>query len=281
MIYPVRDFNLALVLLISGVDAVVWGHPAIFDESVHKARHAAVAIGALAAIIGFFATLIFAAALRIQRRLERGEDVIASWTMSPILMQQFAEAEARARNPLSHWRPRSRERDDGMRVIFAPEAVLIGRRLFSTPSAGMQSIRSVRVQPGVPSVIEFQTQIYVVVTRGNSERLAPSKGLLRVPAPSKAEAEGVGRFYQEIIDGVRIVAPRRWSRRIVGGRIVAATSVPTFIAGIALGKATGFSVGKFGPLPDLLILAGVFGFFGGLIVSHVASRFHATQHERR
>jgi uncharacterized membrane protein len=90
MIHPYRDFSLGLTLLISGVVALAWGYPAFFDESAHQARHAAIGIGALAAIIGFFATLNFAAALRIQRRLERDEGVVANWTVSPALEAKTA-----------------------------------------------------------------------------------------------------------------------------------------------------------------------------------------------
>ncbi len=281
MIHPIRDLYLALALLTSGVAAVALGHPAIFDESAHKALHATVAIGALATIIGFFASLNFALAVQITRRMRKSNEVIARWNISPALMQLYVDSEARREGTRPHWRPSGADVENGLEVILAPESVLIGGRLMSAPSSGMQSIRAVRIVSALPPVIEFQTLLYTVTTRGNSERLTTTKGLLRVPAPTMADAETVRRFYQDVIDGVRLIAPRRWKTRVVGGLAVAAFSSMLFVAGLVLGKFTGFSGGPYGPLPDLLIFVSVFGFIGGLIVAFIASRFYATQHRRR
>jgi hypothetical protein len=167
-------------------------------------------------------------------------------------------------------------------VIFAPEAVLIGGKLLSTPSAGMQSIRAVRVDPGTPSVLEFRTLLYAIVTTGNAERLVTTKGLLRVPAPSSAAAETVRRYYQEIIDGVRIIAPRRWTRRVVAGYVIAGFSLVLFILGYVLAIATKWRAdGALGLLPMILMIATPLSGVGGLVVAFIASRFHKRQHGRR
>jgi hypothetical protein len=282
MIHPVRDLCLALALLLSGVTALAWGYPAIFDEGVHKARHVAFAIGLIATVIGLPMTGNFAFALRIQRRLERGEGITARWTVSSALMQQYVESEARFEGLRPHWKPSQRDIENGLNVIFGPEVVLVGEQLFSMPSAGMQSVRAVRVIPGTPSVIEFQTLLYTFVTTGNSERLTTTKGLLRIPAPGWEQAEKVRRFYQDVIKGVNVIAPSRWKKRIVAGYVIAGISVLLFVLGYALAVATKWRAdGALGLIPMILMITAPLTGIGGLVLAFIASRFQARQHGRR
>jgi hypothetical protein len=276
MIHPKRDFIIALCLTLLGLAGVLWGYPA-FTDTEPNARMIAGLVGGLVAFFGLLATINFWFALRLQRRLRSGTRTVFRWTVPPALMQRHVDNEAHRTGPRPHWQPKPQDVAQGLDVAFEPEAVLVGGHVYTMPSSGMQSIRSVQVEPTVPPVIEFQTQLFTL-TGGSAVTVRVHEGLLRVPAPDAAMAEKVRRYYADIIAGRTIIAPDRWTKRIKWGRWIAIVSVLLGIAGFALAQATGWrgDTGS-GIAAITLILIGIFGLPAGLVIMAMASAFRRRQ----
>ncbi|MCC6241435.1 MAG: hypothetical protein IT353_01285, partial [Gemmatimonadaceae bacterium] len=103
MIHPRRDLTIALVLLLVSMPTLLAGLPAMRRNESSWLVGIAVVAG-LVAFFSAFMTWNFYNALRLARRLERGEHVVARWTVSGESMASFRrEEQQRARN---HWRPR-------------------------------------------------------------------------------------------------------------------------------------------------------------------------------
>jgi hypothetical protein len=277
MIHPKRDFGIALCLTLLGIAAVIWGAP-VFADAEPSPRMIIGIIGGLVAFFGFLASINFWFALRLQRRLHSGTNTVFRWTVPHALMQAYVENEAKRTGPRPHWQPNSTDIAHGLDVAFEPEAVLVGGRLYTMPSSGMQAIRSVSVEPSNPPVIEFQTQLFTV-SGGSAVTVRVHEGLLRLPAPDLSLAEYARRYYHEIIAGRTIIAPDRWTKRIRWGRWIAISCVLLGVAGYALAQAIGWRGDDgTGIAAITLILIGLLGTPAGLIIMALASVFRRRQY---
>jgi hypothetical protein len=277
MIHPKRDFTISLILTLLGIGGVIWGFPA-FADAEPGPRMIAGLIGGLIAVFGLLATINFWFALRLQRRLRTGETTVFRWTVPPPLMQRHVDNEARRTGPRPHWQPKAEDIANGLHVAFEPESVLVADYVYTMPSSGMQAIRSVRVEPTTPPVIEFQTQLFTV-TGGSAVTVRVHDGLLRVPAPDTAMAEQVRLYYYNIISGRTIIAPDRWTRRIRWGRWIATASLLLGLAGLVLAQATGWRADDISGIAAItLILIGIFGLPAGLAIIGLATAFRRRQH---
>jgi hypothetical protein len=276
MIHPKRDFTLAICLTLLGIAAFIWGIP-VFAATEPSPRMIAGLVGGLVAFFGFLATLNFWFALRLQHRLRSGAKTVFRWTVPPAIMQTYVHNEARRTGPRPHWQPNQTDIAKGLEIAFEPEAVLVGGRVYTMPSSGMQAIRAVSVEPGTPPVIEFQTQLFTV-SGGSAISVRVHKGLLRLPAPDPAMAEHVRRYYQDIITGRTIIAPDRWTKRIRWGRWIAVISVLLGIAGYVIANSTGWrGDDATGIVAITLMLVGFFGFPAGLAIMALAAAFQRRQ----
>jgi len=221
VIHPRRDLTIALVLLLVSMPTLLAGLPAMRRNESSWLVGIAVVAG-LVAFFSAFMTWNFYNALRLARRLERGEHVVARWTVSGESMASFRrEEQQRARN---HWRPRV---DTPVEVIVGQEAVLVGGLLYSTPTAGLQAVCSVRLLHSDPPVLEFATTLVAATGSPSSRSLGVSHGALRLPAPERRAAALVVQHFTDMLAGRTIVAPTRWTVRIwigVAGMVLAAAA---------------------------------------------------------
>jgi hypothetical protein len=277
MIHPKRDFTIALCITFLGFCTVFWGYP-VFTDAEPSARMIIGIIGGMVAFFGVLASLNFWFALRLQRRIRAGTATVFRWTVPHALMRLYVDNEARRSGPRPHWQPNGTDIANGLDVAFEPEAVLVGKHVYTMPSSGMQAIRAVSVEATTPPVIEFQTQLYTV-SGGSAVTVRVHEGLLRVPAPDAAMAEEVRRYYDEIITGRTVIAPDRWTKRIRWGRWITIISVIIGVLGFALAQTTGWKGDDATVIVAItMIMIGVFGCPAGLIIMALASAFRRRQH---
>lgn len=280
MIHPPRDFSIALAMLVGGVAAFLWGLPTMIAGTPGPQGVAGV-VGGLVGFFGALMTLNFGAALYLQRRLLHGSTAIARWRVDPTVLRAWLDGESRRGGPRPEWRPNGHDLAHGIVVAFGPESVSVGGRFLSIPSSGLQAMRAVALHPGSPPTIAFATHLYAA--RGASApQIAAVSGLLRVPAPDAAQAAAVLRYYEEVLAGRIIVAPRRWTIRIVIGLLWAGAGAIAVVAGQWLMEAAGHRTdGPWGTAPLIAQIAGSLSVIAGLAVAAMAWSFRRRQRGRR
>lgn len=280
MIHPQRDFAIALAMLVCGVAAFFWGLPAM-SSSTPGPQGVAGIVGGLVGFFGALMTLNFGAALHLQRGLLRGNTAIARWHVEPGVLRAWLDEESRRQGPRTEWRPSARDLAYGIDVAFGPESVSVGGRFLSIPSSGLQSMRAVALHPGSPPTIAFATHLYAA-RGGSAAQITAVTGLLRVPAPDAVKAAAVLRYYQDVLAGRIIVAPQRWTIRIVIGLLWAGAGAIAAIAGQWLMEAAGHRTdGPFGTAPLIAQIAGSLSVIAGLAVAAIAWSCRRRQRGRR
>ncbi|MGL5011556.1 MAG: hypothetical protein ACRC6I_16885, partial [Paracoccaceae bacterium] len=164
MIHPLRDFRIALAILLIGLAACAFAAfgPGTFDQS--PPRMIAAAAGGFVALFGGFITANFYWAMRLARKLITGKDVIANWTIPAADMRAFLAADATSGRQRNLWRPKPDAAQRDIAIRFGPELILADGQLLSIPTVGTQCFRAVHVIPSQPPVIAFA--IHIMVTRG-------------------------------------------------------------------------------------------------------------------
>jgi hypothetical protein len=276
MIHVERDIMIAVAMALLGFGGLAWGLPDIAADHESIAAFAAV-IGGFLAVFGVLATGNFMMALLIRRSIVDGRKSFARWALTGDEVERFAAAEASRGRPWSEWRPGNRDLRDGLEVHFAPEAVVVGGALLSIPSSGMQSMRAIHVEPGVPPVIEMQTHMYAARSGGDAG-ITSLKGALRLPAPDAASAEKIRAWYQEVLDGRNVIAPNRWTSRIKVGWTAVGLGALVVLSGVGLFVVTGdLTDGPAGLAPLLAMIFGGLIAACGLIIASVATAFRRRQ----
>ena len=276
MIHPKRDLAIALIMLIGGVTAFLWGLPPMIAGTPGPRGVAGLAGG----LIGFFGgvmTFNFGAALRLQGGLLHGSTAIARWRVEPAVLRAWLDAESQRQAPRPEWWPGARDLAHGIDVAFGPESVSVGGRFLSIPSSGLQAMRAVALWPGSPATLEFTTHLYAA-RGGSAPRIDAVKGLLRVPAPDTAKAAAVRQYYEDVLAGRIIVAPRRWTIRIVIGLAWAGLGATAALVGRWLTQAADHRTdGPLGIAPMVAQIAGSISVLAGLTLALIAWRFRQRQ----
>jgi hypothetical protein len=276
MIRPKRDLAIALILLAISFPAFLNGLPGILRNEASVA----VGVAVLAALVGFFSafmSLNFWSALRMARRLERGEGMVAKWTVRPEAVAAFRRAET-ARGP-NHFRLRG---DDAINVLFGGEAVLADGQLYVMPTAGLQTVHAVRLQHGDPPFLEFGTSLLTAKGSPSSRTLGRTNGTLRVPASDREAALTVVWHYEAMLAGRTIVDPNRWTSRIRVGVVGMILSALAGIAGYSLAVANDWRADE--PLwwvPLVLLIAAPILGLGSLVVALTAAHWRRQQRGQR
>lgn len=276
MIRPKRDLIIAAVLLAISIPAFLYGLPGILRNE----ESAAVGVAVVAGLVGFFAAIMtfnFWKALRIARQLERGEGIVAQWTVRAEAVAAFRRAEA-TRSP-NHFRLRS---DEAITVTFGGEAVLAAGQLYVMPTAGLQKVHAVRLHHGDPPFLEFGTSVIAPKGSPSARTIGRTYGTLRVPATDRERAVAVVWHYEAMLSGRTIVAPGRWTNRIRAGVVGLILSGVCGLVGYVLAEANDWRAE--GPLwwvpLVLLIVAPIVG-LGSLIATLIAINWRRQQHGRR
>lgn len=237
MIHPTRDSLIALILTLAGLAGFAWGLQRLLTYGENDAPGGiAVAVGGLTAFFGLLALLNFRWALRITRRMQRGEGIIARWTVPADTVTAYVALEARR-----HWTFRSRWRPKpgkAAEILFSDDAILAGGRFHGLKAKGLQIFSAVQMVPGTPTVIEFLIR---EITTSSANNYAAGKFELRIPVPAGAEAQAekvLAHFRQVRADGP--ADTRYWRQRRKIGLGILLFSAISGTAGYILAEQTGW-----------------------------------------
>jgi hypothetical protein len=269
MIHAKRDSLIALIATLLALVAFTWGMQRLTSNGGNDTPGGiAVAIGGLVAFLGVLVLLNFRWALTLTRRMERGEGVIARWTVPADTVTAYVALEARRRwIDRSRWRPKPGKAAE---VLFSDDAVLAGGRYHGLRSKGLQVFTHVHLLPGTPDVIEFLIR---EITTSSAHNYAAGKFELRIPVPQSAEGEAakvIAHFRQ-----VRADAPadrRFWRLRRKIGLGILLFSALAGTAGYVLAEQAGWR-GDGSTITTALVLMIVGAIFGlmGLVLALIAT----------
>jgi hypothetical protein len=275
-----------LVVALAGWISVAWG-----TFEMHRLGHetgataAAIGVGFPVAVIATGMLFLAIRALRIVAALDRGEGVIARWTVSP---EDFAEftADNAARNALggacrNDWKIPRTTPPQGIEIVFGADGVLVGSRYFGLVNTGMLKFEGVQMLPSNPLALEFGT-VATTVSHGTAVHIHRTRGALRIPVPRLARDEAV-----RVLDHFRrvdareiVVDPGFYLGRMRFGLIAAPICFLTAAAGFAL-QFLGYGNLLDGTLPVALAVGGTVGGAGALILAMTAWTLSRAQHLRR
>jgi hypothetical protein len=272
---PKRSVLIALGLTLLAVCAVGWG---LFEMDRRGAETpataAAVGVGLLVAVLGFFLTINFVWAVRLVGAMRRGEGVIARWTVPPAQFDDFRTNEAahKTAGRANDYKAPRKTPPGGVEIVFTASAVLIGDTFFGLARDGIARFTAARVVSGNPPCLAFSTAMTVGRTGASGARFETVAGELRVPIArtSQAEARAVLDHFRAVAERRKIVNPNFWPRRIRIGLGAA------LVAGVIC--AGGFALNALrvdlGIAPLVMAVAGAVTALGGLVLALIAWRIH-------
>jgi hypothetical protein len=275
MIHPTRDSLIALIMTLAGLAGFAWGLQRLLTYGENDAPGGiAVAVGGLTAFFGLLALLNFRWALRITRRMQRGEGIIARWTVPAETVTAYVAAErARPWHERSRWRPRS---DAPAEILFSAHGVLAGRRYHGLASQGLNSFTAVELIQGSPNLIQFSTREIAVV----GDRLTSQHSVLRLPIARGAEepAAKVLSHYRQTLSGAIVARPDFWRKRQKIGLFILLLSAIAGGIGWVLAEMSGWQAdGVQGMTAMILMIVGVIFGLAGLFLTVLASRFRGKE----
>jgi hypothetical protein len=280
MIHPKRDFLIALALTLSGFTALAFG---LFRLSQFGGNDTmggiAAVIGGLVAFFSLFILFNFLWALKLSRRILRGEGVIARWTvLAPTVDAYLAAEKARPRWDRSRWRPRAGVAAD---ILFTADGVLAGGRYHGLQSSGTQHFTAVQSVPGNPILIQFDAR---EITATTNDSLAWFASVLRLPIARGAEdqAAKVLAHFSSVLRGETLVKPDFWTKRIRIGKVSIVLGLVSGLVGWALAKISGWQINDTpGMTAMILMIAGVFFVLVGAPVWLFSAAFRRQQRGQR
>ncbi len=273
MIHAKRDSLIALLLALAGLAAFVWGLQRLTSHGqTDTPGGIAVAVGGLVCFLCLLMLLNFRWALTLTRRMERGQGVIARWTVPADTVTAYVAHEAKRRwIDRSRWRPKPGKAAE---VLFSDDAVLAGGRYHGLRSKGLQVFTDVRLvagtPPAIPDVIEFLIQ---EITSSTAHNHAAGKFELRIPVAPGAEgrADKVLAHFRQ----VRTDAPgdtRFWRVRRKIGLLILLVSGLAGAAGYGLAEQTGWrGDDPKGTIAMVLMIAGLMVGLTGFLLTVIAS----------
>jgi hypothetical protein len=271
MIQPARDYLIALILTFAGLAAFAFGLWRLVEHGENDVPGGVgVAIGGLVALFGSFMLLNFRWALRIARRMQRGEGVIARWTLPAETVTAYVAAEkARPWYDRSRWKPKPGAEAE---VLFSADGVLAGGRYHGLSSKGIQTYTAVDLIYGNPVMIQFSTREIAVV----GDRLTSHRSALRLPVARGADEPAAGvmaHFGQGLTHAVQ-TQPDFWRSRRKIGLVILVLSAASAGIGWLLAEASGWSAdAASGMVAMILMIVGViFGLAGLFLVALAGSQ---------
>lgn len=233
-----------------------------------------IAFGIIAVVLGLALVPNFIWGMRVLGALQRGEGVIARWTVAPATFDQFRAFDRTLKGTAEdndYWAPKVTP-PAGIEVLFTPESVLIGDTFFGLASSGLIRFGNVRLRQSTPPCLEFSTIMTQVAGQPSAVRVYNWQGVLRVPIADDAHdvAAKVLRHYEDVIARRTIVRPNFWRTRIKIGLIAAAVSAAIAALGFAL-------IGMSEILALVMMIAGVIFTFAGLVLASLAWLFEKQQ----
>lgn len=177
---PALKTGIALAAALAGAAALAWS---FVDDAPPAARN----LGAIALVLGILAALNYFYAQSLVRRIRRGENVIARWRVSPSTLARFEQAERARKRGKNNWGGWRKQRPDGLEVIFAKEAVVVGDTYFTLRKRGMSRVTHVHIERGAVDHIWFAMTL--TVGAGPQTPTTRHRGHLRIPVADNAAVE--------------------------------------------------------------------------------------------
>ena len=273
---PKRSVFIALGLTLLAGCAIAWGFFEMDRLGAETpATGAAIGVGLLVAVLGFFLTINFLWAVRLVGAMRRGEAVIARWTVPPAQFDDFRTTEAahKAAGRRNDYKIPRKTPAEGVEIVFTANAVMVGDTFFGLARDGIARFTAARVVSGNPPCLAFATAMTVGRTGSAGVRFDTYTGELRVPIArtSQAEARAVFEHFRSVAERRTIVNPRFWPLRI---RIGLGTAL---VAGLIC--AGGFVLNALpidlGIVPLVMAVTGAVIGLGGLVLALIAWRIHA------
>lgn len=270
MIRPVRDSLVALILTLAGLAAFGYGLTRLWVFGPNDlAGGIAVAVGGLTAFLSGLMLVNFWRALRIARKMRRGEGVIGRWT-APVetITAYLAAEEARPVNDRSRWQPKPGKPAE---IIVSADAVLAGGQYHGLSSQGVQIFVAVSLVYGTPLMIEFTNH---EIAAGPSDRVVSGRSVLRLPVARGADqpAGQVLGHYRQVLSGAIRVKPGFWRQRLrigLGAMLLGAAATGL---GWVLAERGGWRVDDgLGMAALVLLISGPVLALGGLILAAIAT----------
>lgn len=236
-----------------------------------------IAFGIIVVVLALALVPNFIWGMRVVSALQRGDGVIARWTVAPATFDQFRAFDRTLKGTAEDndwWAPKVTP-PAGVTVLFTADSVLVGDTFFGLASSGLIRFSNVRWRQSTPPCLEFSTVMTQVAGQPTSVRAYDWQGVLRIPIADDAHdvAAKVLRHYEDVTARRTIVKPNFWRRRIKIGWIVTAVSIVVGAAGYAL---SGMNE-ELAQAPLIMMIVGTMFTFAGLAIVFLASLFEKRQ----
>jgi hypothetical protein len=215
--------------------------------------------------------------MRVVAAIQRGEGVIARWTVAPATFDQFRAFDRTligTAEDNDYWVPKVTP-PSGVDVAFTADSVMVGDTFFGLASSGLIRFNGVRLRQSTPPCLEFGTVMTQLAGQPSSVRVYNWQGILRIPIADDAHdvAAKVLRHYEDVIARRTIVKPNFWRTRIKIGLIAAAV----FGAIAALGYALSGMNEELSEAPMIMMIVGTIFGAAGLVLALLAWLFEQRQ----
>ena len=277
---PKRSVKICLVMLALGGGALLWGIIEMHSLGKETPLTAAlIGIGLLVTILFSVFLFNFIWAVRLTTAMQRGENVIARWTVPQQTLEEFRanEAELKKAGRTNDYKLPRKIPAKGIDVIFSPSAVMIGDDFFGLGKSGMARFTWVQMAPGNPLAIAFG--MAMTVGRASSTGAAiitTHKSELRIPVARTAndEASKVLAHFTAVHAGQTIARPGFWAFRVKIGLWALGIGAVAAAAGCGLNAMKI----KLGDVPLIMAVSGAMLVLFGAVLAGAAALLG--RHER-
>ncbi len=248
---------------------------ALGDETAWTASRTG--FGIIVVVLGLALVPNFIWGMRVVAALQRGEGVIARWTVAPATFDQFRTFDRTLKGTAEdndYWTPKVTP-PAGIDVLFTADSVMVGDTFFGLASSGLIRFNGVRLRQSTPPCLEFGTIMTQLAGQPTSVRAYDWQGVLRIPIADDAYdvAAKVLRHYEDVVARRIIVRPTFWRTRIKIGLIAAAV----FGAIGALGYGLSHMNEELAQAPMIMMIVGTIFGAAGLILAGLARLFEQRQ----
>jgi len=263
--------------------AIAWGLSEPGALTTTQATPEAIAIGTamLPAIIMPMMMMNFLWAVRKVRAARRGENVIGRWTVSATEFAEFTANNA-ARSALgsvyrNEWKPPRKPPAEGIEIIFAPDAVVVGSAFYPLVPTGMFRFTGVHELRENPPAIEFG--VITVFFSPHTTRSFFNALRLPVSRQARVELDRVLDHFRRVGNREVVVNPDFYRPRISIGLIVASVGAILTASGIWLAEHARRSGNQdMENLAEGLAVCSLIVTVGGLVVAAIAWVLWRRQH---
>ena len=178
---PALKAGIALAVALAGGAALAWS---LVGNAPPVARN----LGAAAFVLGILAALNYLYAQSLVRRMRRGENLVARWRVSPSTLARFEQAERARKRGKNNWSGWRKHRPEGLEVIFAKDAVVVGDTYFTLRKGGISRVTHAHIERGAVDYIQLAMTL-TIYGAGTQASTARYRGHLRIPVADDVAVE--------------------------------------------------------------------------------------------